>query len=383
MTSQASPAGWRIQLRDLVASLLLFAALGSACVEAHLRGDWMSGLLIEGLNIREVVPIADDLHQDVWQYYFQDDPLLEGEWKQKEIHHLADVKHILKLNRTFAWVAGAFSCLLMLFSERWRWLRMAFGWMLGIGGGLLLLSTHWILFFRGVHPLFFSGDSWDFNIHAHVIVRLYPDAYITWQAGAIIATVLAGGLFFRLLAWRYEKNPPAPDWRWRAMYTGWIVAACLLAWPGWQLGRHLYSRHSPGMYYYYVIVVLMLAGGLAFWALEKRARGLAIVISALLLLHPVAFGVKAGYQAAVAATHQAQPILNAVERFKKAENCLPESLEELKPEYLPVVPPLNAGADGWRYDARRNRYVLWFSGPLEAVFEYHSETGKWYFPPIP
>jgi hypothetical protein len=87
------------------------------------------------------------------------------------------------------------------------------------------------------------------------------------------------------------------------------------------------------------------------------------------------------------AIERATPIINAIEKYKKAEAVYPENLEKLKPEFIQEIPTdLIIGIRGYNYERAGNTYTLGFSQNVIMYFNFeivnynpldeHATTGE-------
>lgn len=72
-------------------------------------------------------------------------------------------------------------------------------------------------------------------------------------------------------------------------------------------------------------------------------------------------------------------IVGALERYRKEYGNYPQSLDELRPQYLDEIPMPTAGSGKWRYRAYGTVIQLQFAvGSGYPSINYYQPTGEWY-----
>lgn len=161
---------------------------------------------------------------------------------------------------------------------------------------------------------------------------------------------------------------------WVAALLGWAV----LVWVQTEPALYLATA---------VVVVLLLVGSaVAFlvalvyslfarqWRLARYTWNLlAAVVSANIVASLIS-----GLQQK-ASMRAAQPVIEAVERYRSATGALPEALDALVPEFLPAIPRTKMGlrGTGFWFHSTGETYRIGFALPAWMSCHYDSRTGAW------
>ena len=372
-------AHWSLRL---LPALLWPVLLFSLCFELHLRSDWYAPYLFERLHVSDVVTDAEALHDQVYAVYFADGDLSETRFSKKEQSHISDVADMLLLNRIVAIIA-LIAVIAMSWKHelRWYWMRVGSCYVLGILVALALLSTRWVLFFRGLHPLIFSQGNWDFHPN-DLMVQLYPELLLAVVASAVIVTVLAlaVGLFF--LGLHFDKRPlfAHARWEWHKRLGDLALVLGLFAVPIWISGRDMILPGGFSWYLYWILCVVLVAACLVILFVRNLALGVLLLGISFLWLQAFSEGVgnstsRAQYNLQV----NGQKLIAAVAQFKEQRQRNPQSIQELYDAELAADVPLRLDQFGdWQMRALKDgHYILYFQGPLAFEFSYHSRNEYW------
>jgi hypothetical protein len=270
-------------------------------------------------------------------------------------------------------IAGALS---------WLWVRNIFALCIGIVAGIIaggayvglrfsdtnigmLLSTWTYITDFGVKEIFVllapAAVSW---FVTNKLMKLHIGGIVNYRHR--VATLFAGSMLAGVLA--YSLGP-------------WIE---FLSFTHHDM-RML--RHWGSFFFYMLFIVSLLFGGLA-GALHKGTILLKSVIwiSTLgILLIPNGFSPrmanKIRHDGMLSMTEQIMPLINAIERFQKHENRLPNALDDLVPTYIPALPKTNLDTyPDYEYDVEIDQanpaysIKIWMSAGLMDmnVLEYSS-----------
>ena len=363
-------------------ALLWPLLLWTCCLELHLRSDWYAPYLFERLHVVESVADAEVLHAAVYETLFHGAEINNDRFTTAEQQHFKDVASLLQLNR---YLAIASFLLLLVFSLkhrlRWYWMRLGALYVLGLTVGLILLSTRWLILFRGLHPLLFSHDDWDFHPD-QTIVQLYPELLLAVLASAVVITVLfcAVGIFF--LGQRFDKQPLFAGcyWNWHKRLGDSALALGLFAIPIWITGRDMMLPDSFSWQLYYVLFVFVLVGSCLLMTLRNTALSVLIVGCSFLWLQVFSEGVanstaRAQYNLEV----NGQKINEALAAYKQQHGSLPNALSDLtEGGFLQDVRLGLPGPHAWKLKRFQDgSYMIHFTGPLSFEFSYHSKNEFW------
>ena len=400
-------------LRYLPALLWPLFLLSSA-FELNLRSDWYAPYLFERLHVYEQVADADELHAAVYACYFETDVseaqdlLSTTRFGQYERLHFQDVARLLSWNR----IVCVLSLLLLIVLSIWhplryQWMRLGSCYVIAGMFAVILMSSRWLLFFRGMHPLLFSHGHWDFHPN-DLILQLYPEMLLGVVAASVIGLVFGLTFIVYVLGWYFDKTPlfQGVHWRWYKRLTDICLVVALFAVPAWISGRGMIFEGGNSWLVYWLICLSLLVVCCMAVALKNLAHSLLIVAAAMMLLQGFAEGVSnstlraqycldvfgANYRDAIEAyknKHQALPSdLDVLREFALTQDTVElaavsdnaqetnvQSVQSLAAKPLPIrfdhfgkwvyVPDL----DG--------HYVLYFKGPLAFEFSYHSRSDYW------
>ena len=358
--------------------ILLF----SLCLELHLRSDWFAPYLFERLHVVKQVPDAAAIHQTVYDVYFADGDVAQSRFSQQEQQHITDVAAALYFNRIVAVLALIAVIAMSCFSQlRYVWMRIGACYVLAVLVALALLSTRWLLLFRGAHPLVFQEGNWDFHPN-DLMVQLYPEILLAVLASAIVITVLvlAVGLF--AIGTYLDKQPLFADvrWHWHKRLGDTALILGLFAVPIWISGRDMLLPGQFSWYLFYLLCLVLVAACFAVLVLRNIALGVLLLGISFLWYQAFAEGVahstaRAQYNLQV----HGQKIIDAIAVYKKDQQRLPQSLQELHDASLATDVPQRLDQLGaWQFRLLRNgHYVIYFVGPLAFEFSYHSRSDFW------
>lgn len=137
-------------------------------------------------------------------------------YNDRELSHMDDVKVVTRKLSVFGYSLIALwviSIILMIISRESRptllraLLMGALMTIILLIAGLIAVATSFDWLFTAFHQLFFEGNSWIF-LYSDTLIRLFPirfwiDAFALMFGGALLESMIIGGVAWRLL----RKNP--------------------------------------------------------------------------------------------------------------------------------------------------------------------------------
>ena len=384
-------------LRYLPALLWPLFLLSAAC-ELNLRSDWYAPYLFERLHVYEQVADADSLHEAVYDCYFHaaadevDTVFADTRFGTYERLHFQDVARLLSWNR----IVCVLSLLVLIALSVWhplrfQWMRLGSCYVIAGMFAIILMSSRWLLFFRGMHPLLFSHGHWDFHPN-DLILQLYPEMLLGVVAASLIAMVLAVTFIVYVLGWHFDKTPlfKGVHWHWYKRLTDACLVVALFAVPAWISGRGMIFEGGSSWLVYWLICLLLLIVCCAAVAIKNTAHSLLLIVAVMICLQAFAEGVsnstlRAQYCLEVFGGHYR----DAIAVYKNTHQKLPADLEQLRAfaktqatdSSGPALKPLPIKFDHfskWVYRPDADgHYVLYFKGPLAFEFSYHSRSDYW------
>lgn len=369
--------------------LLWLVVLCSCMLELHLRSDWYAGYLFDRLRVYQEVSEADALHAAVYQTLFGESAMAETSFSDAERQHFHDVAGLLDLNRCL--LLG--SALLLLGLSLWRrqlacfWMRIGTLYVVAALLALMLISTRWLLFFRGMHPLLFSHSHWDFHPN-DLIIQMYPEILLAIVATAIVLSILVLALILYWLGSRFNKEPlfECYRWDWHKRYVDITLFCFLFCVPWWIFGVDMLKPGGLSWIIYWVLCLLVLTASLYLVICRNTARAALMLFIAVVWLQAFAEGV-------ANTTRQAQYVLEQgglyyqglIKEYRKEHQTIPPDSQTLRsfaqeqlPEEAKKWPAFTQRFGAWTYKPLRDgHYILYFPGPLGFEFSYHSRTEYW------
>lgn len=141
-------------------------------------------------------------------------------FSQKEVAHLADVKRLLRLNRSLQLASLGYALAFLLGGFLWK--RRAFAGRLFSGlrwGGLLTLAsllavglaavTDFSRFFTLFHLVSFSNLLWLLDPARDRLIQMFPQEFFMSATLMVVIATALGGLGLLLLGWWGKRKLPA------------------------------------------------------------------------------------------------------------------------------------------------------------------------------
>ncbi|NRA37982.1 MAG: DUF1461 domain-containing protein [Planctomycetes bacterium] len=378
MNDQLNPQySWR--LRFLPALLWPLIILG-LCTECYLRFDPVSSYLFEHCQVYEQVEDADQLHQQVLDAYrYGTDFAANSSFHINERAHFQDVAMRLSLLRWLS-IAAAVGLIIMsiIHPLRFQWMRIGFYYFCAINLAIAIIGSRWLLFFRGMHPLIFSGDSWDFHPN-DLILQLYPETFLAAYASIICISSLIVALM--LFAWAHYRDPSKI---WGEKYFTWhkklgdaSLVFALFTVPVYLCGQYMIHPWSFEWLLYWVLCFGICAACCSAVIFRNLANAVMLIAASAVLLHAFAFGVRDTTVHAQFMLKNLDVYQQALSSYHQQHNKYPEDLPTLLKAYPELPQKLLAPFHPLIYVNTGSHYYFYFNGPLKFEFSYRSDSNYW------
>jgi hypothetical protein len=367
--------GWLVLTVVLWPTILI-----TQSIEWTLRTDWPTPALFEQLGTAAKIPDLPIQHQLIFGYFFDKNELTYSRLSIEEKNHLQDVKQLLQFNR----MLGYLTFVVLLFTLTRPKLaaiacrsgiHLLWGLILGIG----LIASRWILFTRGIHPVFFPAGNWDFNPAKHLMVAMYTQSYLAGYGIAILTTLcLASGLIY-LLTRPYSRAVSRQRWERPRLQLSWMIATTIGLLLMYWFGQHMVMLWSWAWWIYLLLCVVVLATSIHLFLSNQKSSALLQLIASFLLYQSFAFGVRTTTVYANQVIQvQGKAIVSAIQQFHKNNNRFPDHLIRLTPQYIAEIKrPLPSSLWTYQVNQKNSLFILEFVGPLAFTYSYHSRTRTW------